>query len=242
MVELSVEETRDLLTDSHLAYQTEINDLLLTALVLSLRDWGRIQSIAIDLEGHGREEIIDGVDLTRTIGWFTSMYPMMFDERFEGVSQGIKMVKETLRYVPNKGIGYGLLKYMMHKAVLSSQLRPEISFNYLGQFQQGQGEGLGQSSIPTGQAVSPATTSSYALSINGMVVNGKLKMIFGYNPHQFELSSVEEAANRYKQQLLNIISHCMGQEETERTPSDFSMDNLSFDELDQIFESLKEKV
>jgi amino acid adenylation domain-containing protein/non-ribosomal peptide synthase protein (TIGR01720 family) len=242
IMELSEEETRSLLTDSHQAYQTEINDLLLTALVLSVRDWSGGAAVAVDLEGHGREEIMDGVDLTRTVGWFTTMYPVVFDETFENISGGIKLVKETLRQVPNKGIGYGLLKHIANRDRLPLHIQPEISFNYLGQFQQGQGDGFGQSSISTGQAVSPLTTSSYSLSINGMVMNGKLRIIFGYNPHQFDLSSVEAAANRYKLRLLDIVAHCMGQDEVERTPSDFSMDNLTFEDLDLIFETLKEKI
>ncbi|WP_459501589.1 amino acid adenylation domain-containing protein [Bacillus sp. C1] len=240
---LNEEETKNLLTNSHQAYQTEMNDLLLTALALTIGEWTKENQVAIDLEGHGREEIIDGVDLSRTVGWFTSMYPVIFHIESSELSNMIKSVKEMLRRIPNKGVGYGVLKYITepeNKDDIQFNLKPEISFNYLGQFDKGQG--LGQSTMPTGESVSSDTTNSYALLINGMVVDGELKLIFYYNQHLYCPDTIEMLAKQYKGNLLKIITLCLQQEEVELTPSDFSIEELSFEELDDVFDALKEKL
>ncbi|WP_231887376.1 condensation domain-containing protein, partial [Paenibacillus jamilae] len=134
----SEQETRLLLQESHRAYNTEVNDLLLTALGSALYNWSGQKRVLVNLEGHGREAIVPDIDITRTVGWFTSQYPVLLDvDGTSEVGQRIKQVKEDLRHVPRKGIGYGILKYMSQNDALSClSLQPEISFNYLGQFDQ----------------------------------------------------------------------------------------------------------
>src|SRR5690606_28111466 len=131
-IEFSQKETRQLLTDVHQAYHTEVTDFLLAALGLTLQEWTGQARIAVNLEGHGREQIDDQIDVTRTIGWFTSMFPLILQIPDHSVSQVIKTVKETMRSVPRKGIGYGILKYLARDPKLASDFRPEICFNYLG--------------------------------------------------------------------------------------------------------------
>ena len=100
---LSEEETRSLLTEVHEAYHTEINDILLTALGLTLKEWTGEDRHFIHLEGHGREDILPAVNVSRTIGWFTSMYPVLLDlSHAEDLSYQIKLLKEELRHIPNK--------------------------------------------------------------------------------------------------------------------------------------------
>ncbi|WP_369690597.1 condensation domain-containing protein [Paenibacillus sp. Mc5Re-14] len=109
----SEQETRLLLQESHRAYNTEVNDLLLTALGSALYNWSGQKRVLVNLEGHGREAIVPDMDITRTVGWFTSQYPVLLDVDGKAeVGQRIKRVKEDLRHVPHKGIGYGILKYM----------------------------------------------------------------------------------------------------------------------------------
>ncbi len=136
-VKLSVEETRALLGSVNEAYNTQINDLLLSALGVSLAEWTGNSAILIDLEGHGREELFSDVDLSRTVGWFTSLFPVLLqlpsDEQPASV---LKSIKEQLRSIPNRGIGYGILRYLCEDTTVNQQLQtiptPEISFNYLG--------------------------------------------------------------------------------------------------------------
>ncbi|MBJ8191468.1 hypothetical protein JDS79_32315, partial [Bacillus cereus] len=153
-------ETDQLLRKAHRAYQTETNDLLLTALGMAVSKWSGIGKVAVNLEGHGREPIIPNIDITRTVGWFTSQYPVLLgvDGKAE-VGQRIKRVKEDLRHVPQKGIGYGILKYMSQDdAHHSLALQPEISFNYLGQFDQDLENGdITLSSHPGGEPMSDHT-------------------------------------------------------------------------------------
>lgn len=145
VVELLIakEETEKLLKEAGWPYNTEINDLLLAALAVSIREWSNNNTVAINLEGHGREGIMEDIDISRTVGWFTSQYPVVInlddikpDLDNDSVYKIIQKVKETLRLIPNKGIGYGILKYLTapeRKGNVQLTLQPEIIFNYLGQ-------------------------------------------------------------------------------------------------------------
>ncbi|WP_242615225.1 condensation domain-containing protein, partial [Paenibacillus solani] len=128
-ISLSETETKNLLMGTHHAYKTEINDVLLAALGLAMQEWTGHETLAVHLEGHGREEVLDDVDVTRTVGWFTSIYPVVFElNKAEGISYWVKSFKEKLRRIPNKGVGYGVLKYMTpaEKSGIGSGMLPEI--------------------------------------------------------------------------------------------------------------------
>src|ERR1019366_7742580 len=139
VVTLTQEETSAFLYDVPPTYQTQMNDILLTALALTLMQWRGQEQVTINLEGHGREDLC-GLDVSRTMGWFTSIYPVHLDLRgCDSLAGAIKTVKEHLRTLPNHGIGYGLLRYLAPAAVqaeLAALPTPMLSFNYLGQFQQ----------------------------------------------------------------------------------------------------------
>ncbi|MGI8505171.1 MAG: amino acid adenylation domain-containing protein, partial [Hassallia sp.] len=113
-VHLTEAETTALLTEVPATYNTQIIDVLLTALVQALTPWMRSSTLLVNLEGHGREEIFNHVDLSRTVGWFTSEFPVLLS--LEKVSQppgdALKTIKEQLRRIPNRGIGYGILRYL----------------------------------------------------------------------------------------------------------------------------------
>ncbi|SHK84022.1 Condensation domain-containing protein, partial [Clostridium cavendishii DSM 21758] len=122
--ELSKKETEKLLKYSNKAYNTEINDLLLAALSLTISQWTGEENTLINLESHGREEIIKDVDITRTIGWFTSQYPVILKNSDNDLSMLIKNTKDSLRRIPNKGISYGIIKYCSN-----SEIKDKIKFN-----------------------------------------------------------------------------------------------------------------
>src|SRR5204862_6042261 len=107
-VALTEEETKALLTQVPAAYHTQINDLLLGALAQAISSWTGERALLVDLEGHGREALFEEVDLSRTVGWFTSMYPVLLElPASQDAGAAIKSVKEQLRATPNRGIGYG---------------------------------------------------------------------------------------------------------------------------------------
>ncbi len=142
-VELSESETRSLLKEVPGAYRTQINDVLLAALGRTLCGWSGRESVVVDLEGHGREELFEDVDLSRTVGWFTTLYPVELSTGGDWGST-LKTVKERLRGVPGRGLGYGLVRYLRGAAGLES--RSCVSFNYLGQFDRDAGHGCGDAS------------------------------------------------------------------------------------------------
>ncbi|SFJ91317.1 condensation domain-containing protein, partial [Thermoflavimicrobium dichotomicum] len=217
---------------------TEINDLLLTALVLTMKEWTGETRVAIDLEGHGREEILEGIDLTRTVGWFTSIYPVLFELKTDDLSTAIKEVKETLRRVPNKGVGYGLLQYLSEEKI-DFRLQPEMSFNYLGQFGQ-EGADQEMAVLPMGHQISPRNRQIHALEVNGVIMNGVLHLNFHYNRKAYLPQTIEKLVERYKSYLLEVISHCVNKKTVERTPSDFSMKKMTMEDLDDVFAALKD--
>ncbi|MFC6882172.1 amino acid adenylation domain-containing protein [Actinomadura yumaensis] len=145
-VELPADVTGPLLTDVPAAFHGRANDVLLTALAIAVADWrgGDETGVLVDLEGHGREEIVAGVDLARTAGWFTSIFPVRLDaggvdrdevrDGGQAVGTALKRVKEQLREIPDNGIGYGLLRYLnpATAAGLADRPRPQVAFNYLG--------------------------------------------------------------------------------------------------------------
>ena len=134
-VRLGPELTRRLLQQVPRAYGTQINDALLTALTRASATWMGGERFLVDLEGHGREDIGEDVDLSRTVGWFTTVFPVELElPRGASLADSIRSVKEKLRSVPRKGLGYGTLRYLSREAGLAERPRAEIVFNYLGQF------------------------------------------------------------------------------------------------------------
>ncbi|CAH1206498.1 D-alanine--D-alanyl carrier protein ligase [Paenibacillus plantiphilus] len=236
-IELTEEQTSLLLTGVNRIYNTQMNDILLTALGLALVEWKGITNIFVEMEGHGRSEAIVNTDVNRTIGWFTSIYPyLLVMPNDKDLSYQIKSVKESLRAVPNLGIGYGMLKEIGHRGnKLNVDVSPEISFNYLGQFDSDTETDLfAISPYSTGESMSSSLKSTYALEINGIVTNSKLVFSFGFSRKEFEAATINSLADSFRTQLISVIQHCMNREFTEITPSDLLYNELTLDQLDEI--------
>ncbi|MCP4218602.1 MAG: amino acid adenylation domain-containing protein [bacterium] len=238
-VTLSEEETGLLLKEVNWAYSTKINDVLLTALGLSLERWCGTCKLRVNLEGHGREEIMDNIDTGRSIGWFTSEYPVVLKmERPDDIAFSLKAVKEGLRLIPNKGIGYGILRYLtppQMKEELVFRERPRVAFNYMGQFEEGStGRQFSMSDMPLGDNASLLMESLYLLEINSMIADGKLEVRVAYNTFQLKSERARALADTYKDFLLAIIQHCTGRKQQQLTPSDVGDTDLSIEELEDI--------
>ena len=236
---ISKEDTDKLLRDTNKAYNTEINDILLAALGLTIKEWTGENKVLVNLEGHGREDIIPNMDITRTIGWFTSTYPVILEcENSSDTGYYIKSIKEGLRKIPNKGVGYNILKYITPKEYIKDlefKLNPEISFNYLGQFDNDLNQDVFNiSSISTGDDISKKSQRVYDINIGGVIINGELTLTFEYNKAEYNQTTIIKLGERYKEILLDIIQHCTQKEETEMTPSDFDYKEISMEELEYI--------
>lgn len=237
---LSAEHTTALLTEVNQAYNTSIDDILLTALVLVNKRWTGEPRLLLELEGHGRQEIIENVDISRTVGWFTTKYPIVLEALDEyDLPIQIKFVKEALRKIPNKGIGYSILKYLKEENApdrVDFQLKPEIQFNYLGQFDQDMKKDLFQlSPFPVGQSVSPYSEMTSSISINGLIEGGIFKCSFTYSMDEYDEVTIRNLIECYKAQLEAVIMHCTAKDATELTPSDLSSKGISIGDLDQIY-------
>ncbi|WP_432408907.1 amino acid adenylation domain-containing protein [Wukongibacter sp. M2B1] len=244
-MELTTEDTEKLLNQVNRAYNTEINDILLTTLGLTIGEWTKEPKVLVNLEGHGREEIIEDIDVSRTVGWFTSQYPVLLDIEEESLSQQIKAIKESIRNIPNKGVGYGILKYLTsweNRKGLSFNLEPEISFNYLGQFDGDIDKGVFKvSDIDTGKSASPNFKRQHAVDINGMVIGGKFKLDFTYDKNEYKRTTIMKLAKDFKENLIDIINHCVDKEDTELTLSDFSTKKLTMEDVEEIYYFLEER-
>jgi non-ribosomal peptide synthase protein (TIGR01720 family) len=246
---LTEEQTRTLLQEVPKAYHTQINDVLLTALVQSFAKYTGSKSLLIDLEGHGREELFAGVDLSRTVGWFTSCFPIHLQlESVDNLAAALKSIKEQLRSIPSKGIGYGILRYLSNDAAtrskLSAQTQAQISFNYLGQFSEPTGLqsksmkwGLAQES--SGISHSPLGTRAHLLDVNGLVVENKLQMDYIYSENVHQRTTIERLALAFIESLRSLIDHCTSPEVGGYTPSDFSAARLNQGQLDSFLAKIK---
>jgi amino acid adenylation domain-containing protein/non-ribosomal peptide synthase protein (TIGR01720 family) len=246
-VKLTQEETQTLLLSVNEAYNTQINDILLSALVLSIAEWTENSTVLIDLEGHGREEVFADVDLSRTVGWFTSLFPVLLQlPSLNQPGEVIKSIKEQLRAIPNRGIGYGILRYLCKDTTVNEKIKTiptsEISFNYLGQFDQVQSEtGWKFASEPTGASQSLKQTRDHLFDINTLIVEGELLINWTYDSHVHTRATVEKVAQSYIQAIRSIIEHCQLAETRGYTPSDFQYLKLNQLQLDELLARFQTK-
>ncbi|AIQ12432.1 non-ribosomal peptide synthetase [Paenibacillus durus] len=233
---LREETTLQLLRESNRAYQTEINDLLLSALYVAVRELTGEQRLKVNLEGHGREDVLEGMDVSRTVGWFTTMYPVVLEgEEQDELSKTIKRIKEGLRKVPNKGIGYGVLKYLTRVPELQNEERAPILFNYLGEIGGTAHDGLfGGSRFSLGESIGGKIIRSNPVEINAVIVNGRLMMSTTYNASEYSEAIISRFNNMYVDALEQIIAHCANKEYAEKTSSDYGYSDLSLEDLEEL--------
>ncbi|CAI8749348.1 Non-ribosomal peptide synthetase [Pseudomonas sp. IT-347P] len=227
---LSQALTHKLLKVAPAAYRTQINDLLLTALARVLCDWSEQPSVLIQLEGHGREDLFDDIDLSRTVGWFSSLFPVrLTPEATPGAS--LCAIKEQLRGVPGKGIGFGVLRYLSRSAELQGLPQPRVTFNYLGQFDGAFNADAGALFVPSGESTGAnqdaAAPLGNWLSVDGQVYGGELELTWTFGTGMYRAETVEALAEAYRRELERLIEHCCDSGEAAVTPSDFSLATLT---------------
>ncbi|RMT06890.1 Pyoverdine sidechain peptide synthetase II, D-Asp-L-Thr component, partial [Pseudomonas savastanoi pv. phaseolicola] len=234
---LSKDLTHKLLKVAPAAYRTQVNDLLLTALAQVLCEWSQQPSVLIQLEGHGREDLFDDTDLSRTVGWFSSLFPVRLTPQ---IAPGASLcgIKEQLRAVPNKGIGYGVLHHLgepSFKQQLAALPQARVTFNYLGQFDGSFNEQQGALFVPsadkTGTALCEDGPLGNWLSLNGQVFDGQLQLDWSFSREVYHASTIDTLARRYEQALTTLIDHCTAGHQGV-TPSDFPLARLIQTQLD----------
>ena len=200
------------------------------------------------MEGHGRESLFEEIDLSRTVGWFTSIYPVLLEVKSATPEDGLKAVSECLKGVPNKGVGYGLLRYMSKDEQIISKLErmteSEVSFNYLGQTDQmfSEGKGFVVSSQWRGPDRSAKGKRKYLIEVTGFITEGKLQVIWKYSRQLHDRSTIEKLAKAYLQALSRLIQFCQSSNAGENMPSDFSLAKLKQSELNRLLKDVEFEV
>ncbi|MGE7955443.1 non-ribosomal peptide synthase/polyketide synthase [Pseudomonas sp. NPDC089530] len=230
--------TQQLLQRAPAAYRTQVNDLLLTALARVLCRWSGQPAALIQLEGHGREDLSAEIDLSRTVGWFTSLFPVRLQPEAE-LPGAIKAIKEQLRAVPDKGLGYGLLRYLGAaggRELLQALPAPRITFNYLGQFdRQFDDTALWVPAAErSGRAQDPEAPLANWLTLEGQVYGGELALQWGFSREMFDDATVQRLADAYVAELQGLIEHCCSVPAGQATPSDFPLASLSQEQLEAL--------
>ncbi|WP_229900926.1 condensation domain-containing protein, partial [Streptomyces capoamus] len=255
------EETIEpLLTTVPAAFNAGVNDVLLTALALAVADWRRQRgggdetAVLVDLEGHGREEFTDGVDLSRTVGWFSSIHPVRLDpgalDRQQlrnggaAVGEAIKRVKEQLRGIPDNGLGFGLLRYLNldTRAALAGHPPRQIGFNYLGRFEMAdaaQAADWGPAPEQAPGFMDQDAPMLYALSINAITEDHadgpRLRVAWAWPGALFREDDVRQLSEAWERALRAMVAHVQGGGAVGgHTPSDLTLVSLSQQEIDEL--------
>ena len=266
--------TQQLLSLANNAYRTEIEDLLLSALAKTISEWSqrecdadtaggtRTDKIYLQLESHGRENISPVVDVTSTLGWYTSVYPVLLDldginvSSPDALGQLIQSIKEQLRHVDgsrrassssgvgNSGLSFGLLRYLSDNSKIRQLLEdiptPEIVFNYLGQL---------DNLFVQEQNVLPATESvgdmcgehlkrQHLLDINCRIQDGQFSAHWSYNPNIHDAATIKRVADEYNRCLSQLIAFCLVESNRGLTPSDVPLLEVDQPTLDKEVKSI----
>ncbi|MBR0960066.1 non-ribosomal peptide synthetase [Bradyrhizobium japonicum] len=237
-LEFDVDLTSRLLGQAPAAYRTQVNDLLLAGLVRAVSRWSQHDEVTVELEGHGREDIFPDADVSRTVGWFTTAFPVRLKDAAADEASLIKAVKERLRAIPKRGLGYGVLRHLgsePQRHALAQLAEPQIVFNYLGRFDASVGATQRFTFAP--ESAGPSRNAGAPmrgwLNITGLVREGRLELSFGYGRKRYRRATVERLAAHYEDALRELVAHCCNGA-FGLTPSDVALSGLGQADLDRL--------
>jgi non-ribosomal peptide synthase protein (TIGR01720 family) len=241
-VKLAKEKTRQLLQEVPASYSIHIPAVLITALWLTFKEQGHI---LVDLEGHGREPLFEDIDISRTTGWFTSLFPLLLNVKgHTKLDDILKTVKEQLNAVPHGGLTFGLLKYVTEEAEVTSAINrlpcADILFNYLGQVNQQARFRWRKAPEWTGPEQAVEETRSHVLEVNGIVLDEELTFSWNFSRNLHRRATIETRAKQFISHLSGIIQHCCAGESSGFTPSDFPNALVDQENLDELLRQLEQ--
>ena len=238
MITLNLDEnkTAQLLRDAHRAYNTEVSDLLVAALMRAVNRWRGVEVLAIEMEGHGREDLIPDLDLSRTVGWFTTIFPVVLDAtRLAELSGQVKYVKEKLHGLPAKGFHYGILKYLNGHYNLPINIG--IGFNYMGQIARMDAHGLiasMEANVPG--LIDARNLRAHLIDVLSAVVDGRFRISFVYSRNHFRREGLQALVDMFQEDLDQVIRHCLDPASFDITPSDFDLIEMTQEELEDLYD------
>jgi len=209
---LGREWTRALLRDVPRRHRAQVHHALLAALGRAVAGWTGSGGVLVAVEGHGREPLFDGVDLSRTVGWFTALAPVHLDVRAaEAPGAALARVRDALDALPDRGLGHGVLRHLSRDAEVAAAIRalpePEVTFNYLGQLDQSfSGDALlAPSGWSAGRQVSQRNGRFTGLYVSAPVLRDELRVSFGYSAARFHAETIEALAERFAGALSALV-------------------------------------
>ncbi|AYM19771.1 hypothetical protein At15955_47860 (plasmid) [Agrobacterium tumefaciens] len=238
---IDAETTRQLLRDVPECFSIASNEVLVAALYLALRQWSRKPRLRLEMESHGRPHLFEDIDVSETVGWLTALYPVLFDTPDEATPDRLLLdVKDTLRRIPNNGVGFGVLKYLRNKGERLDYGKPQVRFNYLGQMDAmfAADSLFAPSGITSGPMYGPDNPRDAILEINAMVVRGQLQLQWVYGAQLHSEDTIRTLAGHFRDNLETLIQHCLNGSGAGFSPSDFPLMDLGQDELDNLLKSL----
>lgn len=232
-LELDETGTAELLTHANRAYGTSAEDLLLAAFARALHARFGVAAIGLTLESHGRHPLPPGVDASRTIGWFTSLYPFVLAiDPARDPGHQVKSVKEALRAVPDRGLAYGVLRYLGGAPLAAL---PQVSFNYLGQVDADPAAAFAMSPQAVEGGVHPDAACLAELEASALALAGRMHLALAFNAARFDLAAMRELLEAWRHEVAALVAFCVGRDGGELTPSDLTYARLSVDELENLF-------
>ncbi|MEG4202140.1 condensation domain-containing protein, partial [Microcoleus sp. Pol12A5] len=245
LVLLDVEETHTLLQKVPAAYGTQTSEVLLTALVQTFNQWTKADSLLVDLSASGREIFAKDIDLSRTIGCFTAIFPVqLILKGISGPGEALKAIKEQVRGVPNRGAGFGVLRYLGDDAEVAAHLqaldRSPIRFNYREQFDPILAESFAFELVESDRS-SLLGNRRYPIEIDSGVRENRLQLEWRYSSAAYRRTTIEKLAKDFVDNLRSLAAHCQAAEAGTYTPSDFPKANLSQKDLDRFLAKINQR-
>lgn len=232
---LNVDDTACLLKEAYHVYKADVPVMLNTALVLTLKAWTGLSKFVIEQENHGRHT--EGVDLSRTTGWFTTLYPMLFELTEDILSAQVMQIKEQIHSVPDNGIGYGIFRYLKGRDSDQPEKRAAVRINYLGQF----GKELNNDLFAydpafTGSDIDPCNHMTAELELDLMIVSGELQLSLKYNSEAHTIATIHWLVDTFFHHLNRILTQAQSGKRVYLTSSDVDTAALDQEELDTLFQ------
>lgn len=231
--ELSKEDTSFLLKEANTVFNTNAEILLIVALTKTLTEEYKTNKVTIELEGHGRD--LEAVNTSRTIGWFTSLFPLCF-EKNPSIKESIKDTKDLIKSLPDGGMHYGILKYLNNQ-LNKEKTKNNILFNYLGEFSnETSNDVFSLVNEYLGVESDPENETSALLEFNLIVLNNTLKIQAHYIHNEETQYVMEKIVNSFKANILEVLSYLKNEEDIHFTSSDFEAAYLDNEDLKVLFE------
>ncbi|WP_027627413.1 condensation domain-containing protein [Ruminiclostridium cellobioparum] len=200
---------------------------------MAVKQWNRQNCVAVEMEGHGREELHKAVDISRTVGWFASIYPIVLETSID-IEEMIINTKEMLRRIPHHGVGYGVAKHLGQYEW--ANVEADLCFNYLGHLDHELGANgrIAASNLSCGSSIPRENISKQSITMNGSITGGKLRFDVAYNRGRYSRQSMEQFCQRYIESIKTIVQYCISQEKVVKTASDYGIFDVSQDVLKEL--------